>query len=164
MDWLALWPSMIGAIVGGSFALTGAFFALRGERNTALRVLKVQESQHVADELPTAFHAWARAIAKLHLTGLQAMNDELQEVELVHRMRVLSLRHRLPVEDDEIAAEIDKAITGYTSWVSSWMMKPKLTPDDLQLPENISMAITAALILVTANLPGRVREELNRRR
>ena len=97
---------------------------------------------------------------KMHTKGGTPGDDDLQETELLERRRVLALRHRLPVEGDEIAVEIDKAITGYTRWVTTWLSKPHLEPEEVSLPDEVAMPLTAALVLVTANLPGRIEKEL----
>ena len=67
------------------------------------------------------------------------------------------------MEGDEVAIEIDKAVYGYTSWVSTWVLKPVVTREDMKLPEGLGMTFTAALVLVTANLPGRIGDSLDKK-
>jgi hypothetical protein len=88
----------------------------------------------------------------------------LQEQEGYLRVRLMALRHRLPVDDDYIATEIDKAIFGYTEWVQELEANAPPAANEVNLDDKLRMRFTAASIFVTANLPASVREHLDEAR
>jgi hypothetical protein len=140
--------------------LIATVITLRSERKTALAMLKMQELQHIATELPAAFLAWSSILTKSFYAAplAQWLSDEYDASMLVGHTRF-----RLSVNDDAIATEIDKASLGVEKWVRGLAdanRVPDGTIDPLavteRMPHSVAMTVTAATILVTANLPRRV--------
>lgn len=145
------WAAILGAIVGGVFVWLGTITTMRSERRTAMEVLDLQELQQLASELPKAFIDWRTAV-DAHLDD-QA-DGNLARSELYARLRLMSLRARLAVNEDYIATEIDSSITSHLDWFGA---EGNLDRDEA------TMRIAAATIFVTSNLPGRLRDAIDAR-
>lgn len=125
--------------MGSCVTILATVVALRAERTTTLTSIRLQDVQSALAEFPEALQQWIRSVHHLFGPLGRPGSDELQEIEMLRRVRLQGLRHRLP-EDFEVGPEIDNLLEQYDEWISTWIYVPEPLPEQLELPDHVARA------------------------
>lgn len=145
--------AMAGALVGSLVSFVATVIALRAERRTALAAIRHQDILAASSELHTAFYGWFRVIQLSWPPLGEPFNDAHLEEEMRNRVRLTSLRYRLP-GDVPIGPAIDNILEMYDDWLKSWIDVPEPTLAQIQLPS----ALRRAAVEVVNEMPAQTRE------